>query len=183
MHSEELQAPRPWYKKTAVSWIRDCIIVIAVFWAATSWQTKEMLAADGTVEIEAIELHGIDGQRHSIFERELSGKPTIVYFFAPWCSVCQASITSLNGLDTQKMNVVRIALDYRTAEQVIEFADKTRSEGPILLGDRTIKRDFQVPGYPSYYVLDKNNVVIARSMGYSTEWGMQLKSYIAKVTH
>jgi hypothetical protein len=33
-----------------------------------------------------------------------------------------------------------------------------------------------VQGYPSYYVLDGQNTVVARSLGYSTEIGLYLRT-------
>ncbi len=166
-------------KNSLYKWLRDSLVVIAVFWAVNMWQTKEMLPTDGSVAVQAVELMGIDDENHVLFENS-NDMPTLVYFFAPWCQVCKMSIANLNGLDTQKVNVVRIALDYRNASQVIDFAAATRSEGPILLGDSSIKNTFQVPGYPSYYLLNKHQQVVGRSMGYSTEWGMQLKTFLAK---
>lgn len=168
-----------WYKTSRFKWLRDSVVVVGVLWAVNTWQTKEMLPSDGSVTIQPTQLMGIDDESHQLFETN-NDTPTLVYFFAPWCQVCKMSIANLNSLDTQKINVVRIALDYRSSSQVIDFATATRSEGPILLGTAKIKNAFQVPAYPSYYLLDKNQRVVGRSMGYSTEWGMQLKTYLAK---
>ena len=37
---------------------------------------------------------------------------------------------------------------------------------------------FQVPGYPAYYLLDSQNRVVARSFGYSTQAGLKIMDLI-----
>jgi thiol-disulfide isomerase/thioredoxin len=125
----------PWYKSGVAKWLRDSAIVLLLFWGISAWQTKDMLPTDGSVTIQQASLIGLDGEVHSVFET--SDKPTLVYFFAPWCKVCEMSFGNLNDLDTDKINIVRVALDYSSSNAVESFVMKTRSEGPVLLGGKT----------------------------------------------
>lgn len=167
----------PWYKRRLICWVRDCAFVLCVFWALSSWQTRDMLQTDGTVQIPPMRFENLNGNIESPFSA-VGHELTLVYFFAPWCAVCKLSMPNLNGIDEHNINVVRVALDYTSKNSVADFVNDTRVEGPIYLGNIDVKKQFHVPGYPSYYLLDSNNNVIGRSMGFSTEWGIQLRQLI-----
>lgn len=105
-------------------------------------------------------------------------KTTILYFFAPWCQVCHASIGNLQALyqKNEQLEVIAIALDFTSNKEVIKFTSKHQLTFPIALGNEAIKQTFEISGYPSYYVLNEENVIIGKSMGYSTELGLFLRS-------
>jgi len=106
------------------------------------------------------------------------GKTTILYFFAPWCQVCHASIGNLQALYQKNENfeVIAIALDFTNHQEVMKFTSKHQLTFPIALGNEAIKQTFEISGYPSYYVLNEENVIIGKSMGYSSELGLYLRS-------
>ncbi|MFC3093570.1 TlpA family protein disulfide reductase [Alteromonas sediminis] len=176
----ELSSTPPWYKRRGMQFLRDALLILAIFGGISVWQTRDMLASDGSVTIPPSAMVSLDGNVHQLFQPNSSGKPTLVYFFAPWCSVCRYSIGNLNDLDPDSVNIIKIALDYTSKESVIDFVVDTNTQGPVLLGSNRIKQDFQVPGYPAYYLLDDKQRVVGSAMGYSTEWGMKLKTHLAK---
>jgi peroxiredoxin len=110
---------------------------------------------------------------------EADGKKTIIYFFAPWCQMCNFSIDNLQNvyLKNADINVIAVALDFVDVEEVKEFTNNHQLTFPIALGNESVKTDFQVMGYPSYYVLNEENTIIARSLGYSSEIGLYLRSF------
>jgi peroxiredoxin len=106
------------------------------------------------------------------------GKTTVLYFFAPWCQVCHVSIGNLQSLfqKNEQLNVIAIALDFTNKDEVRNFTNKHQLTFPVALGNEAIKKVFEISGYPSYYVLNEENVIIAKSMGYSSELGLYLRS-------
>jgi peroxiredoxin len=106
------------------------------------------------------------------------GKVTVLYFFAPWCQVCHASIGNLQALfqKNEDIDVVAIALDFTAKEEVMAFTSRHQLTFPIALGNEAIKQAFAVTGYPSYYILNEQNVITGKSMGYSSELGLYLRS-------
>lgn len=108
-----------------------------------------------------------------------NGKKTIVYFFAPWCQVCNFSIENLQNVyhKTPELNVIAVALDFVDVEEVKKFTDNHQLTFPVALGNEAVKSDFKVMGYPSYYVLNEENTIISRSLGYSSEIGLYLRSF------
>lgn len=107
-----------------------------------------------------------------------NNKVTIIYFFAPWCKICHLSIDNLEEfyLENQGINVIAVALDYIDVDAVRAFSNQHQLTFPIALGNEKIKQQFSVGGYPSYYVIDKNNTVVEKSLGYSSKIGMYIRT-------
>ena len=105
-------------------------------------------------------------------------KTTVVYFFAPWCQICHASISNLQAVyeKNDQINVIAIALDYVDEKEVFEFSSQHQLTFPIALGSEQIKAQYKIEGYPSYYVINEENIVIAKSLGYSSEIGLFLRT-------
>jgi thiol-disulfide isomerase/thioredoxin len=99
----------------------------------------------------------------------------LIYFFAPWCKVCSLSIGNLEYLNSDKINIVRVALDYSNVEAVQNFAAKHNISNQILLGHEGLKQQFKIQGYPTYYIIDDQQKVMAKSFGYSTALGLKLR--------
>lgn len=106
------------------------------------------------------------------------GKTTVLYFFAPWCQICHLSIGNLQTLyeKNEHLEVVAVAMDYTSIEKVMEFTKQHQLTFPIALGNEEIKHAFSISGFPSYYVISKENTIIGKSMGYSSELGLYLRS-------
>jgi len=134
-----------------------------------------MLADDIDISKQVQVLTTIDDKRIPI---AADGKKTILYFFAPWCKICHASISNLEDIymKRQDVDVIAIALDYQDDAQIQAFVEDKQLSFPVALGDSQTKANFKITGYPSYYVIDENNLVEAKSLGYSTELGLHLRT-------
>lgn len=104
---------------------------------------------------------------------------TLIYFFAPWCGVCRVSMPGLNTLpDNHRVRVVAIALDYASHEEVARFIDEVGFKQEVLLGNAALRAQFNVQGYPSYYVADRDGRVIHQDRGLSTPPGLWLRTQL-----
>ncbi len=125
----------------------------------------------------------VSHQLKTIMDKDIAlqadGRKTIVYFFAPWCQVCNFSIKNLQNVyqKTPNLNVIAVALDFVDVDEVKNFTQNHQLTFPVALGNELVKADYKVMGYPSYYVLDEENTIIARSLGYSSEIGLYLRSF------
>lgn len=157
-------------------WLRDALFLGGFVFAISAWQSRNMLDGESNLEVNGQLLVGLDGQTSSLIK---SDKPTLIYFFAPWCKICSLSISNLEYLDTDKVNVVRVALDYANVEEVQNFADKHNISSQVLLGHKALKQQFKIQGYPTYYILDDQQKVLAKSFGYSTALGLKIRQFFS----
>jgi thiol-disulfide isomerase/thioredoxin len=160
--------------KKSRSWWQWPLLLIALA-GVYLWQTRDLLDTGNQVSTTALPL--LAGGSAPIVEGQ--GKPTLVYFFAPWCQICSLSIGNLDDLDAEQINIKKVAMDYASLENVWEFVKEHDVQGEILLGHEGLKQQFRVYGYPTYYILDKDGKVLARDMGYSSGLGLKLRQWLA----
>jgi thiol-disulfide isomerase/thioredoxin len=153
-------------------YIRDFGLLVIVIVSVTLWQTRNMLQTDGSVLVGQQKLVSLGGE---VLPMLATDRPNLVYFFAPWCTICALSINNLEYLNPDKVNVVVIALDYSSQEEVDAFVREHQVSAPVFLGHADLKAQFQIQGYPSYYLVDTNNKITSRSFGYSTALGLKLR--------
>jgi len=134
-----------------------------------------MLSTSTSISDTVVELPTLMGERVNVHS---TGKTTVVYFFAPWCQICHASIGNLQSLyeKNDHLDVIAVVMDYTSIDEVSKFTQQHQLTFPIALGNEEIKKQFKITGYPSYYIIDEQNTVIGRSLGYSSELGLYLRS-------
>ena len=111
--------------------------------------------------------------------RDFQGKPTVLFFWAPWCSVCKVSMPNLQAFhqdNFDQVNVVSIVMDYESVESVTDYMQNNQLSFTTLLGKDSTAIDYKIQGFPTYYVLDANGQIHAKSMGYSSEIGMKART-------
>jgi len=155
----------------------DALAIIAVFVAISTWQTRNLPNDDNTPQLAAVWLDSASADQ--VMQR---GDTGVVYFFAPWCSVCRHSISNLSELmssgDIAWARVV--ALDYSSLDEVREFIEETEVTLPIILGSSQTAEDWQIRGYPTYFVIDGEGRIVSRSIGYSTKLGLKARAWLNK---
>lgn len=157
------------------SLLLQALVFLLIFNAISMLRETEMLSSSADVVPNA---HSLKTITNADITLSANGEKTIVYFFAPWCQICNISIDNLQNIyqKNPQINVIAVALDFVDDEEVLAFTNNHQLTFPVALGNERVKADFKVQGYPSYYVLDGQNTVIARSLGYSTEIGLYLRT-------
>ena len=155
------------------------LLFIIVFQAMSFIRETSMLSTDVELTIAETQLFTqvptLMGETVSLNSQ---GKTTILYFFAPWCQICHMSIGNLQSLyeKNDNIDVVAVVLDYMDVEQVMDFTKQHQLTFPIALGNEEIKHAFSISAFPSYYVISEENTVVGKSMGYSSELGLYIRS-------
>ena len=166
------------FKDKGLPLLRSILIQVFVFFvlfqAMSFFRETSMLSTSTTLN-DTITLPTLMGKPLAI---KSQGKTTVIYFFAPWCQICHLSIGNLQALyeKNDNLDVIAIALDYSSVGEVSEFTAQHQLTFPIALGNAEIKNKFSISGYPSYYILDEQNTVKGKSLGYSSELGLYLRS-------
>lgn len=154
------------------------VSIIVLILLLFSWfQNRGTLAADGK-QAPDFTLASVAG--NTVQLSQLKGKKVLIYFFAPWCSICHMSGGNLNALRIARSNdeleILVIGLSYEFQAEIQDFANELELTMPVLYGNNQQMQDYKIKGFPTYFVIDEEGKVIHRSVGYSTELGMRLRT-------
>lgn len=156
----------------------NVLVVVAVVFAVSSFQARKMLPASGH-PAPPLDLATLDGGNFAL--SEIGSRPTLIYFFAPWCTYCKFSSDNLTRLrrwrDEGDLEIVSIVLDWSSLDEVRQYAEKHELNIPVLLGDASTATDWKVYAFPTYYVLDSEQRIQRRDIGYSTQLGLLWRSW------
>lgn len=95
--------------------------------------------------------------------QQLAGKPTVLWFWAPWCPTCQAQVGQVEEIAEEyagEVNVVGVG-GLADPGDIKDFASKV--DGPTHLIDEEggTWRHFGVTAQSTYVVLDADGVVVS----------------------
>ncbi|MBW3139067.1 TlpA family protein disulfide reductase [Ferrimonas balearica] len=103
-----------------------------------------------------------------------AGQRQLLYLFAPWCQICDLTIDHVDALRESGRAVHLVALSFEDRAEVAEFLDGHPELGPVWLGNNQLARDYQVPAFPAYVIVDEEGSVLARRVGYLPGWALRL---------
>ena len=152
-------------------------IFVVIVAGVQAWRAHDLLPADERTAAPAFHLSDLDGRQWS--SADLVGRPTVVYFFAPWCGVCAASSPQLRWFHRWRgddVQVLLVGLDWSTIAELRDYATRHALPMPVLIGDPATGAAFRVRGYPTYYVLDSEGRVAARDIGLTTVVGLWIRT-------
>src|SRR5215472_10795892 len=114
----------------------------------------------------------------------LKGKVVLLDFWGIWCEPCRVSLPSLKELaakvDPAKVAIVSIdeGDSKETWERFIETNGMTWFQ--VYDGDRSLHRGFGVDGYPRYYVLSKDGIILEQFKGWKQNGEATISDAIAR---
>ena len=145
-------------------WLAGLLLALAATWA----QASDFRVTDTT------------GKTHTL--SGYKGKWVLVNYWATWCPPCLEEIPDLIALHENKKNslvVIGIAMDYRNAKQVTEFADGLLVSYPIVLGNpQVVNQIGPVQGLPTTYLYNPDGKMVAQQVGAITREAVE--NHIAK---
>ncbi|MBV1910239.1 MAG: redoxin domain-containing protein [Kangiellaceae bacterium] len=172
-------------KKKILNWFFQGLLFIGIFVAISWWQQKDMLSTNAGEFAPSFSLVSMAGEVHQFLpESTAVKKKTLIYFFAPWCSVCHASIDNIQSIhnsSSENIDFFAVALDWKTKQEVEQFLAEHQLNIPVLLGTKQTLQDFKIKGFPSYYVVDKDGILQSKDFGYTTELGMRVRLGLASL--
>ena len=143
------------------------------------WLAGLLLAlAASLVQAADFRVTDTTGKTHTL--SGYKGKWVLVNYWATWCPPCLEEIPDLIALHENKKNnlvVIGIALDFRSAKQVTDFADGLMVNYPIVLGDSQVVNQIgPVQGLPTTYLYNPEGKMVAQQVGAITRAAVE--SYI-----
>jgi peroxiredoxin len=166
------------WRKRIRGWLPEVAIFVVIVGGVHLYRTQDMLNASGEPAPD-LYLPTLDGGQAGLGE----GQPTLVYFFAPWCTWCAASAHNIRDLQdlrgADELSVLLVALSYQAVEEVQAYVDRHELDVTVLLGTRETATDWGVSVFPTYYILDSDLAVVHRDFGYTTLAGLWLRTWFA----
>jgi thiol-disulfide isomerase/thioredoxin len=152
-------------------------VFVVIVAGLQAWRARDLLPADERTAAPAFHLSDLEGRQWS--RADLVGRPTVVYFFAPWCGVCAASSPQLRWFHRWRgddVQVLLVGLDWSTIAELRDYATRHALRMPVLVGNPATAAAFRVRGYPTYYVVDSQGRVAARDIGVTTFVGLWIRT-------
>lgn len=150
------------FKNKKIRILLQLLLFILIFIFISKWQQRGML--EDQTAINVVTLKTLQSEKKAIFNSQEKPKK-LIYFFAPWCSICRISMPKLSYLSKDDLEIYAVALSYDSQKQVENFINEIKYEGDVLLGSPEITSQFKVNAFPSYYVLNKDNKIIHKGLG------------------
>ncbi len=166
-------------KKRVWVWVRDIALMIALVVGVMAYQSRDHVP--GGAAVPQFDLAQLDAAGN-VSSASLAGKPTAIYFWAPWCGVCDASSHNMSAVRAavgDDANVLSVVLEYRSLDSARDFVRRNEATYPVLLGNDAVRDAFAVTAFPTLYVLDSDGRVTSSAVGYTTELGIRARLWWA----
>jgi thiol-disulfide isomerase/thioredoxin len=120
---------------------------------------------------EGFNIKDLDGNTHTL--SSYRNKWVLVNFWATWCSPCLEEIPDLVMLHDKRKSknfeVIGIAVDYKSSDEIRKFADDNLMSYPVVLGDdRTVKQFGSTDVLPISYLYNPQGKLVKLHRGVIT---------------
>jgi len=117
----------------------------------------------------------------SISLSEVSGKVTVVDFWATWCDPCRDSFPAFQHLVDKydgELVVIGVSVDDEP-DGIDKFASETGAKFPLVWDqNQSLSKSYQPPTMPTSYILDKNGIVRFVHAGFHTGDEKQIEAQL-----
>lgn len=108
---------------------------------------------------------------------EMQNTVILINFWGTWCAPCLEEIPDLIKLShhfhSNGLQVIGVALASGSSEEVRAFAEAHGMDYVVVIGDmEEVKTHFQVMGFPTSVLIDREGVIRKRYFGPQTEAGL-----------
>ncbi|MBE2254212.1 MAG: TlpA family protein disulfide reductase [Myxococcus sp.] len=160
--------------RASLRWAVDMGLLALIFVGVGLWQTRAHVRGGA---LPAFELKTLSGG--AVTSSSFTGKPALLAFWAPWCTVCETESRNLGWAQTlvgDRARVVSVATAWQTPEQVTAYAQRNGVDYPVLLDEVGLADQLNVTAFPTVYFVDERGHIKGSAVGYTTTLGLVLRT-------
>jgi thiol:disulfide interchange protein len=169
----------------------SAVFVVVVLAAVHFWQTKDFHSTGITESLQSASFVFLESGQEprpvrivdllADLQSQNKGRPVAIYLWAEWCAICKLQESSVQSLQKDQL-LISVAVQSGGPEKVARVLKDRELALPTLvdpsgqwlgaLGLRAV---------PSFMVTNANDELSWVTVGYTTEIGMRLRLWLAKV--
>jgi thiol-disulfide isomerase/thioredoxin len=147
-------------------------IVVGMLWAGVHFSRHRQSGPPGAgspgTAAPNFELASLEGQNMKL--SDLHGKAVLLNFWATWCGPCKIEMPWFVELQKQYgpegLQIVGVAMDDASSEDIARFAKDLGVNYPILLGKEAVGQSYGgVSVLPTTFFIDRDGKILAREFG------------------
>ncbi|WP_435623771.1 TlpA family protein disulfide reductase [Flagellimonas sp.] len=97
-------------------------------------------------------------------------KLTLIDFWEVWCGACVRAFPKVEDIKNKyKSDLMVIGIVSENQERAIELVQKKGATFQNLVGNTDLRKMFDVHGWPTYFLVDKNGIVQNEYSGFSDQ--------------
>jgi len=131
----------------------------------------------------SFQLESITSDETFSLEEDIMGSPSVLVFWTTWCPHCQRELPNMNRLagEYQKQGVVFLGINAGlndSRSRAASYLEQNNiDEFPMVYDNgSTVSREFGVPGFPTFIVLDADGTIRHQDFAFSQELLAKLDS-------
>jgi thiol-disulfide isomerase/thioredoxin len=152
----------------------ELMLIAAVYFGVRAWMQRDMPSG------AAPPLAGLTVQGETVRLADYRGEPVLLHFWASWCGICRLEQGSIQDIH-EDWPVLTVAMQSGDAREVAEHLRAEGLDWTVVLDEEgELARRFGVRGVPTTFVIDGDGMIRFRESGYSTEWGLRTRLWLAR---
>jgi len=161
-------------KRTARRWLFEGLVVLLIL-AAVGWWQGRTLASGIAPTLYSSTL------ADSPLDLTPDDKPTLVYFWATWCPVCNLTGDAIDSV-ARDHRIITIAMQSGTEADVRAHLHEKGIDFPVLIDeDGAIAARWGVRGVPTSFILDGSDQIRFTTVGLTSAWGLRLRLWLTSL--
>jgi thiol-disulfide isomerase/thioredoxin len=157
------------------------LIVAAVVLGLNTWQTRHIPAGQAP-DLQAVLAGAVGTQDVTLdaWRAQHAGRAVALHFWAEWCPICRAEEGSITALQ-EDWPVLTIAMRSGDAAKVARVMQQRQLPWLAAVDDDgSLSASYGLKAVPALVVLDAQGRIRHASVGYTPEWSMRLRLWLAQ---
>ena len=144
------------------------------------------MRADQGEELKALpEINLRDFEGKKVSSDELKGSILVIDFWATWCKPCLEEVPMLNKLQEKYgdkgLKVIGVTMVSGDAKEVKPVVNRVKMEYRVLMGDDDQAYDFNIYGYPTTFLVNRDFKIFRKYVGTSSQKAAMMDADIQKL--